>query len=80
MQGSCKELHMSFLILLVLLVVLKLVSAAVNCFDRVDWEQVQDVVFVFLDRHSEGGFKHEVESVWLLYELDAAIRAIFLHS
>ena len=80
MQRRGKLLDVPRLIFLELLVVLQLVHAHVGCLDRVDGEQVQDVIVVLLHSHGEALLEHEVESVRLLHELDTAIRAILLHS
>ena len=71
---------MPLLVFLVLFVILKLMHATVDSFNRIDREEVQNVILVFLDSHCERLFKHEVQSVWLLNEFDAAVRTILLHS
>lgn len=53
--------------------------AHVGCLDRVDWEQIQDVIVILLDGHCEAFLEHEVEPVRLLHELDTAIWSILLH-
>ena len=71
---------MPLLVLLELLVVFELMHADIGSLDRVDWEEVKDVIIILLDGHSETLLEHEVKSVRLLNELDTAIWSIFLHS
>ena len=71
---------MVLLILFELLVVLELMCAAIDALDGVEREKVQDVILIHLDRHRERLFKHEIEAMRFLNELDAAIGSIFLHS
>ena len=70
---------MPLLVLLILLVVFELMHANIGSLDRVDWEEVKDIIIILLDSHSETFLKHEVKSVRLLNELDTAIWSIFLH-
>ena len=78
-QRSCQLLDMPLFVLFVLLVVLELVHAYIGCLDRINWEEVQDVIIILLYGHREAFLKHEVEPVRLLNELNTAIWAILLH-
>ena len=49
---------MPLLVILVLLVVLELVHAHIGSLNRVYWEEVQDVIVVLLNCHSEAFLEH----------------------